>query len=178
MQIGQKKNVLFLGIILNIKRFLQVESKTYPPPFLPKLAETQNFWIWQKNENIESPTLSYVRKIDLPNVINWTPSPLIEPLTDKVIEAPSTPENDITKEAVRMIVIRRKKMKRHKLKKLRKRLKFLRAKVSIFILFTKATQILYAKIRNYIFFAYFIEYLLENFIFKYSLTKVVFQKNY
>lgn len=96
-------------------------------PFLPKLVETQHFWIWQKNENIKSPSFNYVRQVDLPNIS--IPCPFIEPLLEKSIEAPSVPNSDITKEAVRMIVIRRKKMKKHKLKKLRKRLRFYRAKV-------------------------------------------------
>lgn len=45
---------------------------------------------------------------------------------DTIIEEPVIKDK---KEAARMIIIRRKKMKKHKLKKLRKRLKFVRAKI-------------------------------------------------
>ena len=47
---------------------------------------------------------------------------------NKTIDLPST-ENIIEKHAVRMIVIRRRKMRRHKLKKLRKRMKFFWGKI-------------------------------------------------
>ncbi|XP_076240156.1 uncharacterized protein LOC143182801 [Calliopsis andreniformis] len=50
------------------------------------------------------------------------------PLEDKSIELPST-ENVIEKLAVRLVVIRRKKMKKHKRRKLRKRMKFVWAKI-------------------------------------------------
>lgn len=89
----------------------------------------ENSWIWQKNENIQLPIGNSIKKIDLPNGMAWMPFPLIDPQNEKTIEAPSTVNSDITKEAVRMIVIRRKKMKKHKLRKLRKRLRFYRAKV-------------------------------------------------
>ncbi|XP_076293080.1 uncharacterized protein LOC143215129 [Lasioglossum baleicum] len=45
------------------------------------------------------------------------------PLTDKILDLP-TLGNVMEKQAVRLIVIRRKKMKKHKRKKLRKRMKF------------------------------------------------------
>lgn len=116
---------------MNFQRFLQFESIKSTAPFLPKFVETQNNWIWQKNETIKSPSLNYVREIDLPNTVSIQ-FPFIDPQPEKTIEAPSGYNSDITKEAIRMIVIRRKKMKRHKLKKLRKRLRFYRAKVKYF----------------------------------------------
>lgn len=70
-------------------------------------------------------------KIDFPKGITWVPPPLVDPQTEKVIEAPSTSYSDIKKEMVNMLIIRRKKIKKHKLKKLRKRLHFYRAKVSV-----------------------------------------------
>lgn len=113
-------------------RLVQTETVRNPelPKYLPKLATLENSWIWQQNDKIQSPVGYKINKIDVPNGIAWVPPPLIDPQTEKVIEAPSTPNSDIRKEAVRMIVIRRKKMKRHKLKKLRKRLLYVRAKVS------------------------------------------------
>ncbi|XP_078034594.1 uncharacterized protein LOC144468765 [Augochlora pura] len=45
------------------------------------------------------------------------------PLTNKILDLP-TLENVVEKQAIRMIVIRRQKMKKHKRKKLRKRMKF------------------------------------------------------
>lgn len=45
------------------------------------------------------------------------------PLTNKILDLP-TLGNVVEKQAVRLIVIRRKKMKKHKRKKLRKRMKF------------------------------------------------------
>lgn len=115
--------------MFNISRLLQTETKRTVAPIVLKLANVENSWIWQKNDKIQSPIINKINKIDLPNGLSWVPPPLVDPTSDKVIEAPSTPSSDITKEAVRMIVIRRKKMKKHKLKKLRKRLRFYRAKV-------------------------------------------------
>lgn len=94
----------------------------------------ENSWIWQKNDEIQSPISNIIKKIDLPNGNIWIPPPVIDPSFEKIIEAPPTPNSDIPKEAVRMIVIRRRKMKRHKLKKLRKRLRFFRAKVKYFLI--------------------------------------------
>lgn len=70
--------------------------------------------------------------MELPNGLVWIP-PLTDPPshgTNEII-APTTENAETPKEAVRMIVIRRKKMKKHKLKKLRKRMKFVYAKVSV-----------------------------------------------
>ena len=50
------------------------------------------------------------------------------PLEDRSMELPPT-ENTIEKLAVRMIVIRRQKMKKHKRRKMRKRLQFVMAKI-------------------------------------------------
>lgn len=73
--------------------------------------------------------------VELPNGLKYI-LPLIDPVANEEIEAPAV-DDSIEKEAVTMIVIRRKKMKKHKLKKLRKRMKFEWAKV--FMLYIKAT---------------------------------------
>lgn len=73
-------------------------------------------------------------QLDLPTGLRWVP-PILDddnPATNNSkirIELPTTITGEISKQAVRLIVIRRKKMKKHKLKKLRKRMKFEWAKV-------------------------------------------------
>ncbi|CAG9759721.1 unnamed protein product [Ceutorhynchus assimilis] len=87
-----------------------------------------NSWIYQQNDKIISPR-NISKKIELPNGLTWVP-PLIDPIKiPREIIAPSTETADTPKEAVRMIVIRRKKMKRHKLRKLKKKMKFEWAKL-------------------------------------------------
>lgn len=90
-----------------------------------------NPWIWQKQEQIKLP-VNHIKPITLPNGM-LTILPLTEPehesIISKIIEDPVSVNND-TKQAARLIVIRRKKMKKHKLRKLRKRMKYEWAKVS------------------------------------------------
>lgn len=94
----------------------------------------KNPWIWQQNDNIKFPII-HEDKIKLPNSIRWI-QPLIEqPLHEITIEAPSKENSNMSKEAARLIIIRRKKMKKHKLKKLRKRMKFEWAKVIFYYSF-------------------------------------------
>lgn len=76
-------------------------------PVLSQAAAVQNPWIWQKNNAFQLPVVKKT-SFELPNGLIWIP-PITEPLVEKTIEAPSTPETDIAKYAVRMIVIRRKK---------------------------------------------------------------------
>lgn len=57
----------------------------------------------------------------------WNPH--IHEKVDKIIEEPVDNSIDNTIQAAKLIVIRRKKMKKHKLRKLRKRMKFEWAKV-------------------------------------------------
>ncbi|KRT81930.1 hypothetical protein AMK59_6174 [Oryctes borbonicus] len=57
----------------------------------------------------------------------WNPH--INEDVNKIIEEPVDASVDNTKQAARLIVIRRKKMKKHKLKKLRKKMKFEWAKL-------------------------------------------------
>lgn len=66
--------------------------------------------------------------IQLPNGLNWVPPAIEPPVNANVVEAPSGFQ-EISKEAARLIVIRRKKMRKHKLRKLRKRMRFEWAKV-------------------------------------------------
>lgn len=57
---------------------------------------------------------------------------LIEDKLNKIeILDPARPEETIKKEAIRMIQIRRRKMRKHKLKKLRKRMKFVFEKIKM-----------------------------------------------
>ncbi|XP_028144063.2 uncharacterized protein LOC114337737 [Diabrotica virgifera virgifera] len=104
---------------------LSIGKATTAAKFIPVLETStstiQNPWIYRQNDNFNLPRCPNL-KIDLPNTIKII-IPAIEPNKQDVIEAPAF-DDSIKKEAVKMIVIRRKKMKKHKLKKLRKRMKF------------------------------------------------------
>lgn len=93
------------------------------PPLL--LSPENNHWIYQRNENIGVPLQKPTILDQLQNNLKWVP-----PTTnEQPMEAPSTTNSDITKQAARLIIIRRKKMKKHKLRKLRLRMKYEWAKV-------------------------------------------------
>lgn len=92
-----------------------------------------NSWIWQKEDKMHLP-ISNINPIELPHNRNifWIP-PLEESINpNKEIIEPEV--NKINIEAARLIVIRRKKMKKHKLRKLRKKMKYEWAKVSHYLL--------------------------------------------
>ncbi|CAK9798848.1 hypothetical protein ANTPLA_LOCUS1798 [Anthophora plagiata] len=85
--------------------------------------------------NPDSTVKNYINEMPLSKYIPSMEEPLIQkpvqqdlPLTDKSFELPPT-ANNFEKLAVRLIVIRRKKMKKHKRKKLRKRMQFVWAKI-------------------------------------------------
>ncbi|GLV44428.1 Pyruvate dehydrogenase E1 beta subunit [Carabus blaptoides fortunei] len=84
----------------------------------------KNPWIWQKQTSIESPLVK-ITPIELPKSIFWIP-PKTEPLSSSVTEIrdPELEINKHEKQTVKLIVIRRHKMRKHKLKKLRKKMKF------------------------------------------------------
>lgn len=87
-------------------------------------SNVQNNWIYKRETEVKVPFLDN-KAISLPNGIFWVPSNTDETRDKKtIIEAPSVEGSDVEKQAVRMIIIRRKKMKKHKLKKLRKKMKF------------------------------------------------------
>lgn len=87
----------------------------------------KNPWIWQKQTSIESPLLR-ITPLELPKSIFWIP-PKSDPVSDTEIQDPTLEINKHEKQAVKLIVIRRHKMRKHKLKKLRKKMKFEWAKV-------------------------------------------------
>ncbi|XP_060530333.1 uncharacterized protein LOC132704380 [Cylas formicarius] len=105
-------------LVKNLIRNLTLNSRT---PVIPS-SLTSNPHIWRENGVLKLPTIINTR-LDFPNDATFKP-PLADPETKKQIEAPALPESSTPKEAVRLIVIRRKKMKKHKLKKLRKKMKF------------------------------------------------------
>lgn len=76
---------------------------------------TQN----SKNVQITVPSIRQHKVLD-PTIAGF---PIAE------IEEPSNPTNNLEKHAARLIVIRRRKMKKHKLRKLRKRMKFVFEKI-------------------------------------------------
>lgn len=98
-----------------------------PVPPLSLVSPTQNHWIWHKRDQIRLP-VNISHSFNLPNGLVWVPS-MEEPVPEKVLDLPPA-TTDEPKEAARLIWIRKKKMKKHKLRKLRKRLRFERAKVS------------------------------------------------
>ncbi|RZC32925.1 hypothetical protein BDFB_002751 [Asbolus verrucosus] len=90
---------------------------------IPHISLTNNNpWIWQKNDKLDLPLVKQIQ-LELPSGLKYVPQ-LEDPVQNKEIVLPTTNDGDISKEAARLIVIRRKKMKKHKLKKLRKRMKY------------------------------------------------------
>lgn len=77
--------------------------------------------------SINLPTLP-TKKIIIDNQIPCIPIRIPRPTTSLPLVDPSVDNNDEI-QAARLIVIRRKKMKKHKLRKLRKRMKYVWAKV-------------------------------------------------
>lgn len=77
--------------------------------------------------SINLPTLP-TKKIIINNQIPCIPIRIPRPTTSLPLVDPSVDNNDEI-QAARLIVIRRKKMKKHKLRKLRKRMKYVWAKV-------------------------------------------------
>lgn len=76
--------------------------------------------------SINLPTISIKKIIDKPSPC--TPFRIPRPtITQPLVDPLANDDNEI--QAARLIVIRRKKMKKHKLKKLRKRMKYVWAKV-------------------------------------------------
>lgn len=106
---------------------------------LPQIAVAQNKWIYRENDQIRLPLISNIVNVELPNGQIWVP-PISEPTEQDIIEAPSSNSSDTVIEAARLITIRKKKMKKHKLRKLRKRLKFERAKVNFLSLLVQCIQ--------------------------------------
>ncbi|XP_065156057.1 uncharacterized protein [Atheta coriaria] len=105
-----------------------------PKPCIPLLGIQSGLnsnWIYHEPAPLQNPLIE--NSIRFPNGLLWVP-PDEDPDDfngrDSIkIDAPTTIENTIEKQAARLIVIRRKKMKKHKLKKLRKRMKYEWAKV-------------------------------------------------
>ncbi|KAJ8946915.1 hypothetical protein NQ314_008714 [Rhamnusium bicolor] len=116
------RSIQLIGTNLNISRHLNTHKLSNVLPIFVQYPCTDYSWIWQKNNNLKLPVVHSV-KIELPNSIK-VPLLIDQPVNGKLIEAPSTVNSDISKQAARLIIIRRKKMKKHKLKKLRKRMKF------------------------------------------------------
>lgn len=101
-------------------------------PNLPEVFAADflnNPFKWKRHEEIKLP-VNIKGDLNLPSMI-WFPI-IDEQETHKneIVESP-TNVNNIEKRTERMIVIRRRKMRRHKLKKLRKRMRFEFAKVRV-----------------------------------------------
>lgn len=85
--------------------------------------------------NPDNSTNKNINEIPLSKIISSIQEPVIQhsirdelPLVDKSLELPSV-ENVIEKLAIRLIVIRREKMKKHKRRKLRRRMKVIWEKI-------------------------------------------------
>ncbi|XP_055945345.1 uncharacterized protein LOC129976032 [Argiope bruennichi] len=72
-----------------------------------------------------------INKINVYQDTNSIPISIIENFNKVEISDPPPSKQIIKKEAVRMILIRRRKMRKHKLRKLRKRMKFVFAKIKL-----------------------------------------------
>ncbi|VEN34132.1 unnamed protein product [Callosobruchus maculatus] len=119
------------SILLSVNRSFHVDviPKVNVVPLLVQAQQEKNPWIWQQNDKIKAPVIQQIDRIELPNGLTWVPPEISNPTQERIIEAPTVPSNNVTKHAARLIVIRRKKMKKHKLRKLRKRMKFVWAKL-------------------------------------------------
>lgn len=85
--------------------------------------------------NPESTTIKNINEIPLSKYIPSVEEPLVKqpikqdlPLIDSSFQLPPT-ENTLEKLATRLLIIRKRKMKKHKKKKLRKKMKFVWAKI-------------------------------------------------
>nr|XP_023011494.1 uncharacterized protein LOC111501810 [Leptinotarsa decemlineata] len=104
-------------------RTLQSQKVSNILPVFTQITNAPNPWIYQQNDHVKLP-LSRIHKIELPNNLKWVP-PLIDPVSNEVsIEPPVSTVSSTPLSAIGITVIRRKKMKKHKLRKLRKRMKF------------------------------------------------------
>ncbi|XP_022900719.2 uncharacterized protein [Onthophagus taurus] len=115
----------FKGQILPIFRNLTTQPNIHiktPPLTLTSLI---NPWIIQKEEKIRLPVLNN-NQINLPSGMFYIPK--IDKNVQDEIDEPSKNFNDEI-QAARLIIIRRKKMRKHKLQKLRKKMRFEWAKV-------------------------------------------------
>ncbi|XP_063985381.1 uncharacterized protein LOC135166753 [Diachasmimorpha longicaudata] len=112
-------------------------GETIPPLDMKYLSFSPNFRLSPNTQfKLDLPLeTNFPRKIiDIPpgptRTITDVPKtriiPLIDKIPDNALEMPS--EHVIEKQAARLIVIRRRKMRRHKLRKLRKKMKFVRRK--------------------------------------------------
>ncbi|KAJ8936968.1 hypothetical protein NQ318_015631 [Aromia moschata] len=115
------------GNNLNILRYLHIQKSTNVPPVILHTDLINNAWIWQKKSQIQLPLITNI-KLELPNTLKQI-TPVVEQTVQNGIEVPGVNNGDIPKQAARLIVIRRKKMKKHKLRKLRKKMKFEWAKL-------------------------------------------------
>lgn len=117
----------FLGSLIRSLHNASSVVKNSNSGFLPLLSSHQNnHWIYQRNENIGLPLKTPSILDQIQDNLKWVPP---SPTKEQPVEAPSLPNNNSVKEAARLIIIRRKKMKKHKLRKLRLRMKYVWAKV-------------------------------------------------
>ena len=129
------KPVHCIAVLVENVRNLSIRQLDSPSNIRPNLPQVvvasflNNPLKWKRNEEIKLP-VNIKGDLNLPSII-WVPI-IDEQETHKneIIESPVN-VNNIEKRAERMIVIRRRKMRRHKLKKLRKRMRFEFAKVRI-----------------------------------------------
>ncbi|XP_017875471.1 uncharacterized protein LOC108622241 [Ceratina calcarata] len=126
-QVSKEWNNAFSLSILS-KNLSDVPSTNVQIKFMPKTLNI-DFGnpdsVSRKNIN-ELPLSKYIPSMEEPTI--QRPIQQDKPLMDKSFELP-TIENIYEKLAIRMIVIRRKKMKKHKRKKLRKKMHFVWAKL-------------------------------------------------
>lgn len=136
---------MVLGLTGLCRSFSQISisdaaSKTAPPGLIASIASTKLSARIQPIQ-IETPTtlnITLKEIFDIPIINNWVDNPLtpsgiqedpLKPFVSEISDPRSKTTDSDGIQAARLIIIRRKKMKKHKLKKLRKKMKFEWAKV-------------------------------------------------
>ncbi|XP_025831253.1 uncharacterized protein LOC112904710 [Agrilus planipennis] len=131
-KISNEKHVLF-GFSA-VRGLSTINDKLITPnnTILTPLSPITQEWIWKKRYPIKLPVNVNTPSLELPKVSNLD-IPLEMPFStddnrSSIVEPPTNTDT-VRKEAARLIVIRRKKMRKHKLRKLRKKMKYVWAKI-------------------------------------------------
>ncbi|KAK9722449.1 Mitochondrial mRNA-processing protein COX24, C-terminal [Popillia japonica] len=117
IRLNTLKSVIYNVLRTSTQTDIKPASKLWITPFIQHQQNSINLRLPNVNQH----------SVTLPSGMLWNPH--IHEKVDKIIEEPVDNSIDNTIQAAKLIVIRRKKMKKHKLRKLRKRMKFEWAKL-------------------------------------------------
>lgn len=150
----------YFPVVTPLSRLLANSTRTYSNASIISSSILQNTFFLNPDEKLINSVLVKPSNIGLNIGIignhNWKKEIFEIPLTNKIVENPNqitkiiedvtkiektvdlpaingNKNDDVGKQAARLIVIRRRKMKKHKLKKLRKKMKFMWAKVKPYL---------------------------------------------